>query len=78
MWFPLAWNMWREKNFHWAFCLCVPVGIFELTLFLIHENLYNAPVAHLAIGCVSVYLIGANLQVIILKTQQKVNPKVNP
>jgi hypothetical protein len=56
--------MWREKNFHWAFCLCVPVGIFELTFFLIHKNLYNPPIAHLAIGCVSVYLIGANLQAI--------------
>ena len=41
MWFPVAWNMWREANFHWAFCLCVPVGIFELTLFLIHKNLCN-------------------------------------
>jgi hypothetical protein len=37
----MAWNMWREANFHWAFCLCVPVGIFELTLFLIHKNLCN-------------------------------------
>jgi hypothetical protein len=52
------------------------VGIFELTFFLIHKNLYNPPIAHLAIGCVSVYLIGANLQAIKNKNKNKMRIRV--
>jgi hypothetical protein len=62
VWFPLAWNMWREKNFHSAFCCCVPVGILELTLFCIHKHLVNQPIALISVVCVSVYLVGAHAQ----------------
>ena len=59
VWFPVAWNMWREKSFHQAFCLSVPVALFELTLFCIHEHLVNRPIALGMVACVSVYLVGA-------------------
>ena len=62
VWFPLAWNMWREKNFHQAFCCCVPVALFELTLFCIHERLINQPLALAALVCVSIYLVAAQSQ----------------
>jgi len=62
VWFPLAWNMWREKNFHQAFCCCVPVAIFELTLFCIHEHLANKHIALAALVCVFIYLIAAQTQ----------------